>query len=202
MQLQLLKLESEECVEGTMLISSDEDGGEISSRVSEDNGLCRTEDRWESTYIIDVLSVSGIDGAYPDISFEAWHSPECPMSLSVFDELEKRYSDWTSCSRSERRLLFDRINSGLVKIHQQSMDAQPWVSPATTTNVGSKLLKNGLEDGLCELLGGQGNVKDDALGRILVRESQWLEMRDEIDVIGREVERLLLDDLVSEIASK
>ena len=30
-------------------------------------------------------------------------------------------------------------------------------------------------------------------------ESEWLDLRDDIDVVGREVERMLLDDLVSEI---
>ncbi|XP_061351319.1 uncharacterized protein LOC133296372 [Gastrolobium bilobum] len=199
MQLKLLKLESEEYVEGPMLISSDEEGGETSTRMSEDNGLCRIEDSWESSYIFDVLSKSCIDGAQPDTMLEVWHSLECPVSLSVFDELEKRYCDWTTCSRSERRLLFDRINSGIVKIHEQSTFAQPWVSPATT-NIGSKLIKNGLQDGLYMMLKSQGKVKDDALGKVLDKESQWLCLRDDIDVIGREVERLLLDDLVAEIA--
>lgn len=199
MQLRLLKSESEEYVDGPMLISSDEDRGEASSGISEDNALCRTEDSWESSYITDVLSVSGIDGAQPNTGLEVWHSLECPMSLSVFDELEKRYSDWTICSRSERRLLFDRINSGIVKIHEQSMNAQPWVSPATK-NISSKLFENGLQYGLYRVLGSQGKVKDDAQGKVLVRETQWLELRDDIDVIGREVEILILDDLVAEIA--
>ncbi|KAL1330155.1 hypothetical protein HN51_047314 [Arachis hypogaea] len=199
MQLQLLKLESEGYAEGSVLISSDEECGEGSTRLSEDNRLCRTEDSWESSYIIDVLSESGIDGAQPDPNFEFWHSLESPVSLSVFNELEKRYCDWTTCSRSERRLLFDRINSGIVKIHNQSMNLQPWVSRATT-NVGSKLIENRIQDGLFRLLGSQGKVKDDALGKVLVKEPQWLDLGDEIDVIGREIERLLLEELVAEIA--
>ena len=198
MQLQLLKLESE-YVEEPTLISSDEDGGEASTRVSGDNRLCRTEDSWESSYIIDVLSESGIDGIQPDTIFEVWHSLEYPVSLSVFDELEKRYRDWTTCSRSERRLLFDRINSGIIKIHEQSTNVQPRVSSART-NIGSKLIENGLQDCLYKMLGSQGKVKDDALGKVLVSESQWLDLKDDIDVIGREVERLLLEDLVAEIA--
>ena len=42
-------------------------------------------------------------------------------------------------------------------------------------------------------------MKGDALGKVLVMESEWLDLRDDIDVVGREVERMLLDDLVSEI---
>ncbi|KAK7267550.1 hypothetical protein RIF29_20227 [Crotalaria pallida] len=198
MQLKLLKLESED-VDGHMLVSSDEDGGEASTRFSEDNGLCRTEDNWESYYINDVLSESGIDGAQSNTVLEFLNSSECPVNLFVFDELEKRYSDLTACSRSDRRLLFDRINSGIAKIHEQSMNAQPWVSPATK-NISSKLIENGLQDGLYRLLASQGKVKDDVLGNVLVGESQWLDLTDDMDVIGREVEMLLLDDLVAEIA--
>ncbi|XP_019437096.1 PREDICTED: uncharacterized protein LOC109343315 isoform X1 [Lupinus angustifolius] len=191
MQLQLLKLESEEYVDGHMLVSSDED----CAVTSEDNGSCRTEDSWETSYIIDALSVSGIDGAQPILN-----SLECPVNLSVFDELEKKYSDWTTCSRSERRLLFDRINSGIVTIHKQSMNAQPWMSPSTK-NISSELIENRLQDGLHRLLRNQGNVKDDTMGKVLVMESQWLDLKDDFDVIGMEIEILLLDDLVAEIAS-
>lgn len=198
MQLQLLKSGSDEYAEGSILVSSDEDGGEASTGMLEDIGLCGTEDSWESSYIIDVLLESGIEGAEPDTGLEVWHSLECPVSLSVFEELEKRYSDWTTCSKSERRLLFDRINLGIVKLHEESMNAQPWVGPATL-NVGSKLKNNGLQDDLFKMLGNQGKVKDDALGKVLVVESQWLDLGDHIDVIGREIERLLLDDLVAEI---
>ncbi|XP_027352492.1 uncharacterized protein LOC113863200 [Abrus precatorius] len=201
MQLQLLKLESEEYVEGSVLTPSDEDGGEASNGISEDNGLGKTEDSWESSYMIDVLSESGIDRAQPGAFLELWHSPECPVSLSVFDELEKRYSDCTTCPSSERRLLFDRINSGIINIYEQFMSAQPWVGPTTATNICTKLIKNGLQDSLYKMLGCQGKLKDTALGKVLVSELQWLNLRDDVDVIAREVERLLLDDLVTEIAS-
>ncbi|OIW20311.1 hypothetical protein TanjilG_08285 [Lupinus angustifolius] len=190
MQLRLLKLESEECVDEP----SDEDGGEASTGISEDNGLWRTEDSWESSYIFDVLSESGIDTAQHILN-----SLDCPVNLSVFDELEKRYSDWTTCSRSERRLFFDRINSGIINIHDQSVNAMPWVSFETKT-ISSKLAETGIQDGLYRLLGSQAKVKDDAMGKVLVMESQWLDLKNGIDVIGREVEILLLDDLVAEIA--
>ncbi|CAJ1896569.1 unnamed protein product [Sphenostylis stenocarpa] len=202
MQLQLLKLESEEFVEGPVLIQSDEDGGETYSGISEDNGLRKTGESWESSYMIDVLSESRINRAQPDAFLEAWHSPECPVSLSVFDELEKRYSDWSTCPRSERRLLFDRINCGIINIYEQFISAQSWVIPSRVTNPcsNSKLIKNGLQNCLYRMLWSQGKVKDTALGKLLVSELQWLNLRDDIDEIGREVESLLLDDLVAEIA--
>ncbi|CAL5207142.1 unnamed protein product [Lathyrus oleraceus] len=199
MQLQLLKLESEEHVEGPMQISSDEDGLEASAEMLEENALWKTEDSWESSYITDVLSESAIVKAQTQHILEVWHSLECPVSLSVFEELEERYSDWTICSRSERRLLFDRINSGIVKIHEQSTDPQPWVVGNAGKTFGSKRI-NGLQDGIFQMLGSQGKVEDDdVLSKLLIVESQWLNLRDDIDVIGREVEILILDDLVAEI---
>lgn len=203
MQLQMLKLEkleSEEYVEGPMLNTSDEDGGEAYLHgISEGEGL--NGDSWESSYIIDVLNESGIGGAYPLAYSEGWYSPECPVSFTVFDELEKRYSDCTSCSRPERKMLFDRVNSGIVKIYKQSENYQPWLNPTASNIVGCKLMKKGFQDDLCSLLRNrnQGKAQDDALGEVLVRESVWLDVRDDIDSIGSEVERLLLDDLVAEV---
>ncbi|KHN09443.1 hypothetical protein glysoja_016542, partial [Glycine soja] len=200
MQLQLLKLESEDFVEEPVLIQSDEDGMEASTGISEDSGLLQTTDSWESSYTIDVLYESGIDRAQPDAFLEVGDSREYPVSLSVFDELEKRYSDWTNCSRSERRLLFDRINLGIISIYEQFTSVQPWVSSTTSLNLCSKLIKNGLQDCLNMMLGSQGKAKYTAMGKVLVSELQWLSLRDDIDGIGREVESLLLDDLVAEIA--
>ncbi|KAF7804532.1 uncharacterized protein G2W53_043643 [Senna tora] len=200
MQLQMLKLESEEHVEGPMLISSDDDGGEASIGISRENVLYRTEESWEFSYIIDVLSASGIDAAHPLTYSEAWHSPECPLSPSLFDELEKRYSDCSTCPRSERRLLFDRINLGILNMCQQFGNDRPWVNP-TIADMGFGRMKKGVRDGLCMLLRSQGKVKDDALGTVLARESQWLDVKDEADAIGRDVEKLILDDLVEEIAA-
>ncbi|KAI4300160.1 hypothetical protein L6164_033569 [Bauhinia variegata] len=83
------------------------------------------------------------------------------------------------------------------------MNARPWVrSSLAATSFSSKLIKNGLQDGLLTLLGGQVKVKDDALGKVLLKESKWLDIGDDIDVIGREVEKLLLNDLVAEIAGR
>ncbi|KAJ7972502.1 VARLMGL domain-containing protein [Quillaja saponaria] len=198
MQLQLLKSESDANVEGPMLVSSDEDD-EVSARISDENGLCRNGDNWESSYIVDVLSVSGLTGAHPDTFLAIWHTPECPVNPLLFEELEKKCCDPTSCPRSERRLLFDRINSGLLEIHQQSTDPHPLVRPRTTTKLGSRLMKNGLQDGLFMLLAKQENkASKDALGKLLTSETQWLDLREDIDVIGRELETLLIDELIGE----
>ncbi|GAV62670.1 DUF3741 domain-containing protein/DUF4378 domain-containing protein/VARLMGL domain-containing protein [Cephalotus follicularis] len=200
MQLQLLKLESEIYEEGFMQISSDEDAGEGSVGFPEYKGINRVEENWELSYIVDVLIDSGLNNADPDKFLVTRHSPECPVSPSVFEELEKKYSQLNSWSKSDRKLMFDRINMNLLMIYCQFTDPHPWVKLAT--RIGPKLSRNGLEDTLHRLLLSQDKeAKKDLLEKDLERESQWLELRDDIDVIGRDIERFLIDDLVAELVA-
>lgn len=196
MQLHLLKLESEAYAEGPMHVSSDEEVGEGSIGHPNDKGLGETEESWERSYIVDVLIASGFNDAEPDVVVATLHSPECPVDPIIFEKIEK-YNSQASCPRSERRLLFDRINSALLEIFQQFMDPHPWVRPATT--VGSK---DRLQDRLNVMLGCQEKKSNkDTLGKVLTRESQWLDLGDEIDVIGREIEKLMIDELVAELVA-
>lgn len=202
MQLQLLKLESESYEEGTMLISSDDEAGEESTQVSDAIGLSRSQQSWDSCYVVDVLIHSGLNNADPDTFLAAWHTPECPLSPSVFEELEKMYNDQTSPLKSERRLLFDRISGGILEMYQPFTDPHPWVKSTTTQISGLRWSKNELQDGLCQLLANQAkNVKKDTTEKVLGRESDWLDMSDDIDIIGREIETLLLDELVEEVVA-
>ncbi|XWS66997.1 hypothetical protein CRYUN_Cryun05aG0248800 [Craigia yunnanensis] len=198
MQLQLLKQESEAYEEGTMLLSSDDEGDEVFVGFPKDKGIPMAEENWESVYIVDVLVDSGIDGADLDTFLAACHSPECPVNPVVFEELEKKYCKLNSWSRAERRLMFDRINSKLLEIYQQYMDQHPWVKSARKIspqwNIGE------LEDSLRKSLVSQNKkLHMDAGEMVLAGECQWLELREDMDVIGREIERLLLDELVAEV---
>lgn len=179
-----------------MHVSSDEEVGEGSIGHPNDKGLGETEESWERSYIVDVLIASGFNDAEPDVVVATLYSPECPVDPVIFEKIEK-YNSQASCPRSERRLLFDRINSALLEIFQQFMDPHPWVRPATT--VGSK---DRLQDRLNVMLGCQEKKSNkDTLGKVLTRESQWLDLGDEIDVIGREIEKLMIDELVAELVA-
>lgn len=200
MQLQLLKLESDEAyVEGPMGISSDEDVGEGSLDDSVERGMLKAEVSLESSYVVEVLIDSGFGTAEPDEFMETWRAPDWPIDLSVFEKLEKKYCDQTNWLRSERRILFDRINSGLVEVFQSLMDPHPWVKPMER-RVGMKKSKKALEDELCKLLANQEKkANKDPMEKVLGKESQWLDLGDDIDVIGRELERMLIDELVIEV---
>ncbi|XP_065852138.1 uncharacterized protein [Euphorbia lathyris] len=187
MQLQLLKLESESYEEGGMIISSDEE-----NEISEEQA--RVEESKEFCYVKDVLTESGINVADQDSFMASLHAAECPVNPLVFEELEKHWGSgcWPRC---ERNLLFDRVNSALVVIKQQFGDTHPWVKPGSGSV--SRWTKNGVLEKIEKLLEIQEKnaYKDDAA----VTDRQWVDVRDDIDVVGREIEKLVMEDLVNEI---
>ncbi|MBA0567333.1 hypothetical protein Golob_012076 [Gossypium lobatum] len=192
MQLQLLKLESEAYEEGIMLLTSEDEGDEVSIGFTEDKGIPKAEEDWESMYIDDILVESGINGADLDTFLARRHSPECPVNPLTFEELEKKYGNLNSSSRAERRLMFDRINSKLGEIYQQYMKhhLHPRVKSVRKWSIGD------VEDSLRKSLVSQNM---DAGETVLAGECQWLESSDNMDVIGREIERWLVDELVAEV---
>ncbi|GMI71346.1 TON1 Recruiting Motif 19 [Hibiscus trionum] len=201
MQLRQLKLESEAYEEGTMLLSSDDDSNEVSVGFAEDNGEPNAEENWGSTYIVDVLVDSGIGRAELDTFLAAWHSPECPVNPLVFQELEKKYCNVNSWSRAERRLMFDRINSKILEIYQQYRE-QPWIVSGRKIIIIPKCDIEELEDSLRKSLVSQNKKpRMDEEEMVFAREFQWLDLRSDIDKIGRGIERLLVYELVSEIVA-
>ncbi|KAG5223617.1 DUF3741 domain-containing protein/DUF4378 domain-containing protein [Salix suchowensis] len=200
MQLQLLRLESEAYEEGPMLISSDEEDIEEGSVGFTEERQITAENR-EFSYIAHVCLDSGINDADPDTFLRTLHSPECPVNPLIFEELEKKYCNHASWPRSERRLLFDRLNIALQMIYQQYANSLPWISSATMSS--PKWIKYGLKDRLRKSIGSQVTKanEDAAADKILEGESQWLDLREDVDVIGREIERQLTEELVRELVA-
>ena len=121
MQLQLLKLESEASEvydEGCMVISSDEEGEE-SAESHDPKGFTGAGGSWASSYLVDLLTESGLDETEPDLFITTWHSADCPIGSGVFENLERRYDEMDSCSKLERKLLFDCVNSHIVEISRR-----------------------------------------------------------------------------------
>ncbi|CAI9766287.1 unnamed protein product [Fraxinus pennsylvanica] len=197
MQLQLLKMESGP-YPAPARISSEEDVAQHSLVDLEQNHKLEAED-WEASYVLDVLINSGFEESDLDLFRTTWHSPECPLHPDLFDNLEKKYSHENLESRSERRLLFDRINSVLVDVYQQLVDSFPWVMPKLT-GVDLKGPKQVIRDSLQKLLSGQDfQAKGETPESILDRDMQWFGFKGEIDVIGNEIEKLLIDDMIAEV---
>lgn len=183
-----------------MLISSDEDAAEASAGLCDEkkNGLCRAIDSWEFSYLLDILTNSGLNDANPGTLIATLFSSDCPINPKIFEQLEKNQS-WrcpSSTTWSDRRLLFDRINSGLLAMSRQLSDPHPWVRPVKTQIAATKWMKkNELQNRLCKFLDTQ-LVRYD-----VVEESEWQDLGDEIDVIGNEIERLMIDELLAEVVT-
>ncbi|THG20436.1 hypothetical protein TEA_009295 [Camellia sinensis var. sinensis] len=188
MQLKLLKMESGAYTDEGMLMSSDKD-----DEIFED-------DSFECSYLIDVLIDSGFEDADPDMIIATWHSPDCPLGPGVFDNLEKKYCNETWL-RSERRLLFDLINTGLVEIFQWLINPHPWVKLLTRKVGPPEWQKHGLKYEVRDFLENEEKkAREEVTERLLDREMLWLDSGDGIDAIGKEIEKLLIDDLIAEVA--
>ncbi|KAI8010768.1 hypothetical protein LOK49_LG06G00279 [Camellia lanceoleosa] len=200
MQLKLLKMESRANADGLMLTPSDKDVGQGFVSVSEDNEVFDDES-WKSVYLADVLIASGYDDADPDTFVSTWYSLDCPLDPRLFDNVEEKYSSETTSLRSERKLLFDRINSGLFEMFHQFVDPLPWVKQPTG-KVGLTRQKHGIGYELHKLLASEEkSMHEDMTERVLDRKMQWLDSGDGVDAIGMEIEKLLMDDLIVEVAN-
>lgn len=200
MQLQLLKMESGGYADAPILSSSNSDVMQQQTELVFEERSIFGGDSWESSYIVDVLLYSGLEEFDSDTSCVSWLSPGCPIGPWVFTNLEKKYNGKTTDIQFERRLLFDRINSALFEIFQQHVDQCPWVQPMM---IGvSKWQKLGLKDYLINLLFNQEHkVNGDRPETRLDREMNWLGFRDDIDMIGKEIEKLLIEDLLGELVA-
>lgn len=189
MQLQLLKLESESYVEGPMLVSSDEDDA-----VLEEKGTSGANESWKSSYLFDVLNQLDLDDTDPDTFMASWNSVDCPISPVVFEKLESKYCSQSTCLRSERKLVFDSINSGVVEICQVFM--RPWVN-SSPRKVHTKWGRVQMEHMLLTVL--ESGEKEGVCSGVVKVPAEWLNVGVEVDVIGKEVEKLLIDELIEDV---
>lgn len=188
MQLQLLKLESAAYNEGGMLISSDEDTEqEESSTVTNDIVISR-EEGWKSLYLVDLLANSKLSDSDHNTVMET------PIDPSLFQDLEKKYSSVKTSTRLERKFLFDQISRELMYMIKQFWDPHPWVKP---TRVLQKWDVNKIQETLRDLVTRKEEKprRDD----VEERELPWLSLEDEIEIIGRDIEEMLTDELIAEL---
>ncbi|KAK6126135.1 hypothetical protein DH2020_040113 [Rehmannia glutinosa] len=196
MQLQLLKMESDAYAKIPRLVSIEKDNiANLTSKLLEGNNILGDEG-WAASYAQDVLIQSGLLEFGFDMFRTKSYSPDCPLDPRLFENLEKKYSDGL---RSERRLLFDRINSALLEIFQQHVDLCPWVRPKLAGLHYSTWRKERVGDALEKLIY-QESENGEVPERELDREMQWLDSKGEIDAIGNEIEELLIDDMIAEVS--
>ncbi|XWS07834.1 hypothetical protein CRYUN_Cryun41cG0026700 [Craigia yunnanensis] len=210
-QLEFLKSESYKGYsEGPgMVVSSDDDDdantGEESledCEVNEDlTRLFGVEESRDFSYLVDVLIEAGFHSRNQDIGFDGWYSPEIPISPSAFETLEKKYGEQISWQRSARRLLFNRINSGLVEILQPCLGEPMWAKPVARRLSYWQNLKEIEKELYMFLVSQEKEARKDSSEKVLGNDDGWLFLGYDVEVIGREIENLLIDELAAEIVS-
>lgn len=186
-----------------MIVSSDEEtetGSAGDSKETEDSmRLYRVEESRDFSYLVDVLTEAGFHGRNLKMDFGNFHSPECPISLMVFETLEKKFGDQISWKRSERRLLFDRINAGLTEILWPCMGVPTWAKPVSR-RLSLGLDKEVMEEDMWMLLASQEKeASKDSAEKVLGNEVGKLDLGDDIDAVAKEIESLLIDELAAEL---
>ncbi|TQE04880.1 hypothetical protein C1H46_009483 [Malus baccata] len=189
-----------------MIVSSDDDddtiqGSASSYRENEDSmRLFRVEESKDYSYLVDVLSEIGFYGRNLTMDLSTWCPPEWPVNLVVFETLEKKFGDQVSWKRLDRGLLFDRINARLMEIFKPCMGVPTWTRPASR-RIRSMPSEEMIEEDLWMLLVSQEKeTGKDSTENALGREIE-LDLGDDIDGIGREIERFLFDKLIAEFVT-
>ncbi|XP_056867412.1 uncharacterized protein LOC108861983 isoform X3 [Raphanus sativus] len=186
MQLQLLKLESAAYNEASMLVSTDEDTDQESSTINDEiltSQEVREQD-WKSLYLVDLLANSKLSDSDHNTVMET------PVDPSLFQDLEKKYSSLKTSTRLERKFLFDQISQELIQILKQFSDHHPWVKPK---RVCQKWDANKIQETLRDLVTRKEEKpsKDDV--------EDWLRLEDDTEIIGRDIEEMLTDELIAEL---
>ncbi|KAG1371646.1 hypothetical protein COCNU_16G007400 [Cocos nucifera] len=202
LQLQLLKLESADTYaeEPEVLVLSDEDtGARCHSSVLKGSVLkaFRDNDDRDFSYLLDMLVESGVHGVNQDRIFDAFYSPDSPVGPNVFDKLEKKYSVLVLWSRSERKLLFDLINIILVDLVAPCLDLHPWLVSKRCRPLWNH---EDLAEGVWQIVVRQRKELASNQKEVVV-EQRWLGTEEDVDTIGREIEKMLNEDLLEELVA-
>ncbi|XP_078429490.1 uncharacterized protein LOC144701641 [Wolffia australiana] len=188
LKLQLLKLES---------VGADESGVTLSDEDDDKEPEQELEPEAEFTYLIEVLAEAGFRRNDWDELFCRFFAPEAPICPKVFHKLEKmRSSDDSSRGKSERKLLFDMFNGVLADLLTMNMELRPWVKN-NRPFYGRRNLTEEAWEMLCRRRGEAISSSRVAF----LEDPMWLDLVEDVDSIGRDVERIMVDDLLQDLVS-
>nr|XP_009780627.1 PREDICTED: uncharacterized protein LOC104229654 isoform X2 [Nicotiana sylvestris] len=178
------------------------------------------EKEWFS-FVQTLLTVAGLNEVQSDAFLLMWHSPESPLDPSLrekcvdLNEKDVLHEARRRQRRSTRKLVFDCVNAALMEIAGYGPDtcqrAIPYSGVSNNLPEGAKLI---LVDQVWTRMkewfsseakcltddGGDGNsLVVDGMVRKEVVGKGWLQyLRLELDNVGMEIERKLLEELVHE----
>ncbi|XP_010554581.1 PREDICTED: uncharacterized protein LOC104824254 isoform X2 [Tarenaya hassleriana] len=206
-QLEILKSESVESYsEGSgMVVSSDDESDEesiLDSGVKEDKdtkpiGSLGVQENHNSSYTDDVFAEAGFENGK---FFNRWDSVDLPINPKIFERLEKKYTHHTSWRKSDRILWLDRVNSGLKEILESYIAAPRW-KKSVSRRLRTVLTTQGLKEELQKLLEMQDKraKKESSDKMAAIDIDEWLELEADVEPVVRELETMLVDELLDEL---
>lgn len=180
-------------------VSSDDDGdGTTCNNKTCTLNLLRHQEEREYSYLLEMLIQSGVHRICPGTLQKTYHSREFPVDPHLFDRLEKRYTQMLTWSKSDRRLLFDLVNLVLANVLAPFLDTHPWVR--CDRHVGPTWGPEGLVERVWLVLlrerekSMMGNEEEK-----LIDLNLFEDFGDDVNVIGKQIERMLTDEILEEI---
>ncbi|OIW05480.1 hypothetical protein TanjilG_12071 [Lupinus angustifolius] len=163
-------------------------------------GLFRAEKSRDFSYVSEILTEVGISNRGLFTYFSTWHSAECPISPSIFEILERKFGEQQLWKRSERRLLFDRINLGLLEIlHPCSYI--PTREKPVSKRLNPEPRQKIIDEIWALLVAQEKEASKDSADKMIDGEITWTELREDIVVIVKEIVKLLIEELANEMVS-
>ncbi|XP_062204114.1 uncharacterized protein LOC133906272 [Phragmites australis] len=154
------------------------------------------EDR-DFSYLLDILISSGIIVADWQLLCKSWYSPGCPVGPHVFDRLERKYNKIATWAKHERRLLFDLVNSILSEVLAPCIDVHPWVQ--SSRHCGPLWGPEGPVEKVWQMIVKQREELTTRHPDEMVLDPNWSELGDDINMVGKQVARMLCADLLEEV---
>lgn len=152
----------------------------------------------ESSLFSHILQASDTNDTQPAFFTAPWHAIHHPTDPTLFHRLEKYYAEGATLPRSERRLLYDYIESTFIRT-SKSMVAHPWVSPMKREGQLT-LTKFGIEDQMRKVIEEIEKDDDEIFEAINYdKDPEWHRPTNEIDILGKIIADLILNDLVLEV---
>ncbi|KAM0953613.1 hypothetical protein DsansV1_C01g0001841 [Dioscorea sansibarensis] len=206
-QLRRLKLESLDIdsEQSELIVSDDDDddaavrGDHYTTNAGEILQSFKDEADRDFSYLLDVLIDLGIHGTGPDMLSDPFLKVEYPVQLNVFDNLEKKYSFLVSWPKSERRHLFDLINSALAEIGAAYRNLHPWMTQMRAFR--PILSRDDLVEKVWQMVVKNRKELTGNLESFL--ELKWLNLEEEeVDMIGMDIQETLQEDLLEDLISE
>ncbi|KAH0468883.1 hypothetical protein IEQ34_002115 [Dendrobium chrysotoxum] len=200
MQLQFLEFDSTDSFaeEIDAFISFDEDSGDPVFQLGDILHAFRDEEDRDYSYLLDMLIDSGFLKSEKIELFSALQLSELPISVDVFNKLEKKYKSVESWSISERKLLFDLINSTLADISAVLfMNICPWGKSSLCWQ--SKMAPEGPVEKIWQaVVKCRKEISNSYLEENLIG-PRWFEVGNDSEVVGRELENMLSEHLIDQL---